>query len=137
MTTLNKIFLGIVGLAVLFAVGLFAYNSFHATQKLGQIYGVPAFNDYTDATQATTTLATYPGILHTILVTTPVASSVITVFDAVSSSTATTSNIIAKITIPATASNPFELTFDNIFTKGLTIQQSTATSTLTAEYQQN
>ena len=135
MTTLSKIFFGIVGLAVIVGVGIFGYNSFHTTAKLGQVYGVSAFNDYTDATMATTTLANYPGILHVIDVTTPVANSVITVYDAASTSTATT--VIAKITVPSTAANPFELTFDNIQTKGLTVVQSGATSTLTAEYQQN
>lgn len=135
MTTLNKIFFGIVGLAVI-VVGL-GFLIFRPAKAptLGSVYSSPAFNDYTDATMATTTLANYPGILHTILVTTPVANSVITVYDAASTSTATT--VIAKITVPSTAANPFELTFDNIQTKGLTVVQSGATSTLTAEYQQN
>jgi hypothetical protein len=123
-----------VVLGIFIAVLVFGYT--HQPAKLGAgVYGTPAFNDYTDATLATTTLANYPGILHTILVTTPVANSVITVYDSASSTTAST--VVAKITVPATATNPFELTFDNIFTKGLTIQQATATSTLTAEYQQN
>lgn len=136
MTTLNKIFAGIVGLAILLGVGIYAYNSLKPVpQKLGNIYGVSAFNDYTDATLATTTLANYAGILHVIDVTTPIANSVITVYDAASTSTATT--VVAKITVPSTATNPFELTFDNIQTTGLTVAQSGATSSLTAEYQQN
>jgi hypothetical protein len=133
MTTTSKILSGIIVVLVL-ACGFFFFTA-KAPTKLGSVYGVSAFNDYTDATLATTTLANYPGILHTILVTTPVANSVITVYDSASSTTAST--VVAKITVPATAANPFELTFDNIFTKGLTIQQATATSTLTAEYQQN
>ena len=135
METLNKIFLGIVGLVVI-VVGL-GFLIFRPAKAptLGSVYSSPAFNDYTDATMATTTLANYPGILHTILVTTPVANSVITVYDSASSTTAST--VVAKITIPSSAPAPFELTFDNIFNNGLTIQQSTATSTLTAEYQQN
>jgi len=136
MTTLNKIFAGIVGLAILLGVGIYAYNSFHVVpQNLGGVYGTPAFNDYTDATLATTTLANYAGILHVIDVTTPIANSVITVYDAASTSTATT--VVAKITVPSTATNPFELTFDNIFKSGLTVVQTGASSTITAEYQQN
>ena len=123
------------------AIGVFlaflAFGYTHQPVKLGEIYGVSAFNDYVDATSATTTLATYPGILHTINVTTPVANSVIAVYDAVSSSTATTTNRIALITLPATTTTPFTLIFDNIFAKGLTVSQSGASSTLTAEYQQN
>lgn len=133
MTTTSKILSGIIVVLVL-ACGFFFFTA-KAPTKLGAIYGTPAFNDYVDATQATTTLAAYPGILHTILVTTPVANSVITVYDSASSTTAST--VVAKITIPASAPAPFELTFDNIFTKGLTVVQSGATSTLTAEYQQN
>jgi hypothetical protein len=45
--------------------------------------------------------------------------------------------VVAKITVPATAANPFELTFDNIQAKGLTVVQSGATSTVTFEYNQN
>ena len=133
MTTTSKILSGIIVVLVL-ACGFFFFTA-KAPTKLGSVYSSPAFNDLTDATLVTTTLATYPGILHTILVTTPVANSVITVYDSASSTTAST--VVAKITIPASAPAPFELTFDNIFTKGLTIQQATATSTLTAEFQQN
>jgi hypothetical protein len=112
------------------------YGVTRPVAKLGQVYGVSAFNDYTDATLATTTLANYPGILHTLTVTTPVASSVINVYDAASTSTATT--LVATISIPSTPiTAPFTLLFDNIHTKGLTVVQSGATSTLTAEYQQN
>ena len=134
MTTTSKILSGIIVVLVL-ACGFFFFTA-KAPVKLGGVYGVSAFNDYTDATLATTTLATYPGILHTIVVGTPVASSVIKVYDAASTSTATT--LIATISIPSTPiTAPFTLLFDNIQASGLTVAQSGATSTLTAEYQQN
>jgi hypothetical protein len=134
MTTTSKILSGIIVVLVL-ACGFFFFT--HQPVKLGQVYGVSAFNDYVDSTSATTTLATYPGILHTILVNTPIANSVIKIIDANSTTTAASGTVIATITVPSTAANPFELTFDNIMTKGLTVVQSGATSTLTAEFQQN
>ena len=247
MTKLEIAFQSVkVLIGVFIAVVIFGFvHPATAPTKLGQVYGVSAFNDLTDATLATTTLATYPGILHTILVTTPVANSVITVYDSANNAvipatlatgtvtfgstttatstatgtyailvngltitsasvnngsttvdaaaaltaainasstvlngitaTSTTTNVVtltsafkglnfslslanalqngitlataytaskgspvvATITIPASAPAPFELTFDNIFVNGLTVVQATATSTLTAEYQQN
>ena len=123
-----------VALGIFIAFLVFGYVK--PVQKLGSVYGSPAFNDYTDAASATTTLATYPGILHVINVTTPVASSVITVYDSASSTTASTT--VAKISIPSTPiTAPFTLTFDNIMVNGLTVVQSGATSSITAEYQQN
>ena len=122
-------------LAAGFGGWFMGYQAKQSGQKLGGVYGVSAFNDYTDATLATTTLATYPGILHTIVVGTPVANSVITVCDSATSSSC--AKVVATITIPSSAPAPFELTFDNIFASGLTVAQSGATSTLTAEYQQN
>jgi hypothetical protein len=122
-----------VVLGVFIAVLVFGYT--HQPAKLGSVYGSPAFNSKTDAVSATTTLATYPGILHTIVVGTPVANSVITVCDSATSSSC--AKVVATITIPSSAPAPFELTFDNIFASGLTVAQSGATSTLTAEYQQN
>ena len=117
-------------------LAVLVFNYVHPVQKLGSVYGNPSFDDYTLATLATTTLAAFPGILHTIVVTTPVASSVITVYDSASSTTASTT--VAKITIPSTPiTAPFSLSFDNSFYNGLTVVQSGATSTLTAEYQQN
>ena len=134
MTTSSKILSGIIVVLVV-AFGFFFFTA-KAPTKLGSVYGTPAFNDYTDAVSATTTLATYPGILHAIVVGTPVASSVIKVYDAASTSTATT--LIATISIPSTPiTAPFTLLFDNIQASGLTVAQSGATSTFTAEYQQN
>ncbi len=137
MTKLETIFQSIkVLIGIFIAVVLFGFTKASApTQKLGSVYGTPSFNDYTDAALATTTLANYPGILHTITVASPATSSVITVYDAASTSTAST--VVATITIPSTAVAPFTLTFDNIQTKGLTVVQSGATSTITAEYKQN
>jgi hypothetical protein len=121
------------------AIGIFlafmVFGYVHPAQKLGSVYGNPSFDDYTSATLATTTLAAFPGILHTIVVATPIANSVITVYDSASSTTASTT--VAKITIPSTAPAPFSLSFDNSMYSGLTVAQSGATSTLTAEYQQN
>ena len=139
MTKLEIAFQSVkVALGIFLAFLAFGYT--HQPVKLGQIYGVSAFNDYVDSTSATTTLASYPGILHTITVTTPVANSVITVYDVATTTAAAvaSSSVVASIKIPATVSStPFTLLFDNIFTKGLTVLQSGASSTLTAEYQQN
>ena len=120
-----------IGLVI---IALFFRGTPTAPAKLGSSqYGVPAFDDFQDATSATTTLATFPAILHTIVVTQPVSNSVISVYDAASTSTATTA--IITITIPSsTTQTPFTLTFDNINVNGLTISQATATSTLTVEY---
>jgi hypothetical protein len=131
MTTTSKILSGIIVVLVL-ACGFFFFTA-KAPTKLGSVYGTPAFDDYADATLATTTLATFGGILHTIVITNPVSNSVINVYDAASTSTAVTP--IATITIPSSSTQtPFTLTFDNINVNGLTISQATATSTLTAEY---
>jgi len=244
MTRLEILFQSVkVALGIFIAFLVFGYVK--PVQKLGSVYGNPAFNDYVDAVAPTTTLANYPGILHVIDVTSPVASSIITVYDSASSvltpatkatgtftfgvsststSTATgtyfglvngltitsaslnngstsvavatafatavnasstslngitassasnvvtltapvqsvpftlsvtssTQNclavastytaptgspVIATISIPSTPiTAPFTLTFDNIMVNGLTVVQSGATSTLTAEYQQN
>ena len=134
MSTPSKILSGSIVILVV-AFGFFFFTP-KAPTKLGGVYGTPAFNDYTDAAQGTTTLAAFPGVLHTLTVTTPVASSVIKVCDSATSSSCAV--VVATITIPSTPiTAPFTLTFDNIFNNGLTIQQSTATSTLTAEYQIN
>jgi hypothetical protein len=75
--------------------------------------------------------------LHTVTIATPVANSVINVFDAATTSTATTSRLVATITLPTATSTPFTLTFDNAMVYGLTVSQSGASSTITAEYNQN
>jgi hypothetical protein len=133
MTKLDKVIITVAIVAIVVLVGIAVYGLSHQSVKLGSIYGTPAFDDYTDATLATTTLATFGGILHTIVITNPVSNSVINVYDAASTSTAVTP--IATITIPSSSTQtPFTLTFDNINVNGLTISQATATSTLTAEY---
>jgi len=125
------------------AIGIFVaflvFGYVHPATKLGAgVYGTPAFNDYLDSTSATTTLANYPGILHTISVTVPAANSIISVYDSATTTIVTSTVLVASIKIPATVSStPFTLTFDNIFTQGLTVLQSGASSTLTAEFQQN
>ena len=125
------------------AIGIFlaflAFGYTHQPVKLGQVYGVPAYEDFSYSTSATTTLARFPGNLHTIVIGTPVANSVITVYDVATSTSAivASSTAVVEITIPATATAPFSLSFDNRFYNGLTVVQSGATSTLTAEYQQN
>ena len=123
-----------VVLGIFIAVLVFGYT--HQPAKLGSVYGSPAFNSYVDATSATATLAAYPGTLHTLTVTTPVASSVIKVCDSATSSSCAV--VVATITIPSTPiTAPFTLTFDNIMNNGLTVVQTGASSTITAEYQQN
>lgn len=95
----------------------------------------PAYVTTSTATQATTTLYAFGGVLHTISITKPVSGSVITIFDSATTTAPTIAPIV--ITIPTTVSStPFTLTFDGIFNNGLTIQQTTATSTVNVTYQQ-
>ena len=133
MTKFDKVILTVAIVAIVVLAGIAVYGLSHRSVKLGSVYGTPAFDDYTDATLATTTLATFGGILHTIVITNPVSNSVITVCD--SATTSSCGTTVAVITIPSSSvQEPFTLTFDNINVNGLTIQQATATSTLTAEY---
>jgi len=124
-----------VALGLVVAFLLFGYTHQIKAPVFGSALYTPTYSNYTDSALATTTLAAWAGTLHTISVTTPVASSVITVCD--SAATTTCAVVVAKITIPSTAPAPFTLHFDGQFVNGLTVVQATATSTLTADYQQN
>lgn len=132
MTKLQKIISGIIGVLFLFAI-IFATYAVRPTTEpslgSGSLY-VPAYTNTVDAVVATTTLANYPGVLHSITVGTPISGDVVTVYD---SATTTASVVMAKIT---ENSSTVTLAFDGSFSNGLTIQQ-TASSTLTANYQQN
>ena len=128
--------LGSAILIILLGVGLFAFlvlvrKGPSSPSLRGATYQISTYVYALDATQATTTYAAFPGTLHTIVVGTAVSSDVISVYDSNTSTAPTT--LMAKIT--TTSSTPQSLTFDASFTSGLTIQQS-ATSTLTASYQQ-
>jgi hypothetical protein len=134
MTKVEKIIGGLIAIIV---VGFALYAIKPATApSLGSVYGNPAFVTTSTATQATTTLYAFAGILHTISITKPAAGSVITIYDSATTSSPTIAPLV--ITIPTTpTSTPFTLTIDGIFNNGLTIQQATATSTVNVTYQQN
>lgn len=122
---------------VIFSVALFAFliKVESPDSSLGAAsLNNPAYVTTSTATQATTTLFTFPGVLHTISITKPVSGSVITIYDSATTTAPTIAPLV--ITVPA-SSTPFTLTIDGIFNNGLTIQQSTATSTVNINYQQN
>ena len=119
-----------LGIIAAFAIGFYVHTP---SAKLGSALYTPTYTDYSDKTQATTTLAAFPGTLHTVIFGNPVAGSVVTICDSATSSSCAT--VVATLTIPSTTA-PFTLTFDNQFTNGLTVYQATATSTITFEYQQ-
>lgn len=78
--------------------------------------------------QATTTVKSGGGILHTICVNTPAATETITIYD----NTAASGTKIGTITVFA-STNPC-LTYDVNFTTGLTLVTATASSDLTVSY---
>jgi len=78
--------------------------------------------------QATTTVKSGGGILHTICINTPAATETITIYD----NTAASGTKIGTITIFA-STNPC-LTYDVNFTTGLTLVTATASSDLTVSY---
>lgn len=78
--------------------------------------------------QATTTVKSGSGILHTICVNTPAATETITIYD----NTAASGTKIGTITVFA-AMNPC-LTYDVNFTTGLTLVTATASSDITLGY---
>ena len=132
----------IVKSAIVILLGIiatFLYGFSHQMQSKnlgsGNLY-IPAYVTTSTATQATTTLYAFPGVLHSISITKPVAGSVITIYDSATTTAPTIAPIV--ITIPtAPTSTPFTLNIDGIFNNGLTIQQGTATSTVNVSYQQN
>ena len=134
MTRLEKILSGVL---VLIVLGFAVYAIKPATApSLGAGLNVSAFSTTSTATQATTTLYAFAGTLHTVSVTKPVSGSVITIYDSATTTAPTVAPLV--ITIPTGATTtPFTLTIDGEFNNGLTIQQSTATSTINITYQGN
>lgn len=78
--------------------------------------------------QATTTVKSGSGILHTICVNTPAATETITIYD----NTAASGTKIGTITVYA-STNPC-LTYDVNFITGLTLVTATASSDITVSY---
>lgn len=78
------------------------------------INGVPC-NNYSHISGAggPTTLKPGPGLLHTVTVNTPIAGGTVVLQDGAVT--------IATITVPSTAGNPFELTFDAAFNTSLIV----------------
>lgn len=98
-----------------------------------QVFGSPQFvitaYKYLNITgQATTTVKSGGGILHTICVNTPAATETITIYD----NTAASGTKIGIVTVFA-STNPC-LTYDVNFTTGLTLVTATASSDLTVSY---
>ena len=133
MTKADKILLGV---ALILTLGIVVYISRPATAPtFGAGLNVAAFSTTSTATQATTTLYAFAGTLHTISVTKPVSGSVITIYDSATTTAPTVAPLVITITTSTVA--PFTLTIDGEFNNGLTIQQSTATSTINVTYQGN
>ena len=81
------------------------------------------------AQTAGTLLRTGRGILHTIVFNKPVATSVLTIYDGIS----TGGTKIATITIPASPSTP-TMTYDVAFTTGLFVVMATADMDVTLSW---
>lgn len=134
MSRNEKIGLVVIGI---FLVGVFAalVKVESPSPSLSAVYGSSAYVTTSTSVSATTTLYNFAGVLHTISITKPVSNSVITIYD---SATTTASVAPIVITIPSSSVQvPFTLLIDGIFNNGLTIQQTTATSTVNVSYQQN
>ncbi len=82
--------------------------------------------------QATTVVKSGAGLLHALTINTPVATSVITIYD----NTAASGTKIATITLPGTLlqEGPYTATYNVSFSTGLTIVTGTASSDITASY---
>ena len=99
-----------------------------------QVFGSPtlvitAYKYANITTDATTTIKSSSGILHSICFNKPTATEVITLYD----NTAASGTIIGTITIP-TSPLPVCLTYDINFNTGLTILTATALSDITISY---
>lgn len=101
-----------------------------------QVVGVAVVEHRYSATNinstATTVVKTGAGLLHALIIGTPVASSVITIFD----NTAASGTVLLKITLPATLLNqgPMAVIIDAIFATGLTVLTATGASDLTVTW---
>lgn len=89
---------------------------------------------YTNMVAAATTIlkGTATGLLHTVVINTPIASDVITLFD---SASGTASTIIGKIALPGTllTNGPITATYNTGFVNGLVVAH-TGTSDLTINW---
>lgn len=83
------------------------------------------------AASATTAVKATPGILHAVVINTPIASDVITIYD----NTAASGTKIATITLPATlvSQGPMVALYDSTFNTALTIV-SAGNSNFTVSY---
>jgi hypothetical protein len=79
---------------------------------------------------ATTTVKSSPGMLHSITLNAPTATEVITIYD----NTAGSGTKIGTITVP-TSPQPVTLKYDVAFWVGLTIVTATASSDVTVSFQ--
>jgi len=81
-------------------------------------------------TQTTTTVKSGAGLLHAIIINTPVASAVVTIYD----NTAGSGTLIGTITLPATllSSGPITVLINGKFVTGCTIVTSGATMNITS-----
>jgi hypothetical protein len=95
--------------------------------------GLP-FNDFSYGninTATTTTLKSSFGLLHSVVINTPVASATITLYDSLTGS----GTKIGTITLPSTllAQGPYSAAFDCTFVNGLTVV-TTGTTDITINY---
>lgn len=92
---------------------------------------IPGYNStrITLAAPTTTLVKSGQGILHTIVFNKPTATGVVILYDGLDA----TGAVIASITIPASPL-PVTLTYDLVFSTGLTIVTSVAASDITVSY---
>lgn len=90
------------------------------------------YTNITLAAPTTTLVKNGPGLLHTITINTPVASSVITIYD----NTAGSGTKIGTITLPGTLlqQGPYSAAYDVPFSTGLTIVTATGASDITVAW---
>lgn len=96
--------------------------------------GFPAYIynplNITAAAPTTTLVKTGEGFLHTLVINTPVATGVITIYDSLTA----TGTKIGTITMPAGPTAPVSVLYDVQFSIGLTIVTATAAQDLTVSY---
>ena len=111
------------------AIAILGFGAFAKAQTFGSPQLIISAYKYLNITgQATTTVKSGGGVLHTICVNTPAATETITIYD----NTAASGTKIGTVTVYATT-NPC-LTYDVNFTIGLTLVTATASSDLTVSY---
>ena len=120
-------------LPALALLGLFLASVLGPNLALAQTFGSPqlvitAYNYKHITTDATTTVKSGSGILHTICINTPAATEMITAYD----NTAGSGTIIGVITLYASTNPCF--TYDINFTTGLTLVTATAAGDITVAY---